>query len=103
MMETEFREESLVLAQKIVAHAQKKGLTPGQFATAWVLANRIVDSVIGGPRTLEQWDEYYGALDYVLDQEDEDVVDSLVTPGHPSTPGFNDPAYPFHGRLKRVD
>ena len=24
--------------------------------------------------------------------------DSLVTPGHPSTPGFNDPSYPFFGR-----
>lgn len=99
MMETEFREESLVMAQDFVAHAKKKGLTPGQFAVAWVLANRIVDSVIGGPRTLEQWEEYYGALDYQLDQEDEDFVDSLVRPGHPSTPGYSDPHYPLFGRI----
>lgn len=103
MMETEFREESFVIAQQFVAHAKKRGLTPGQFAFAWVLANRIVDSVIGGPRTLEQWEEYYGALDYRLDQADEDFVDSLVSPGHPSTPGFSDPHYPFYGRLKRGD
>lgn len=101
MMETEFREESLVIAQQFVAHAKKKGLTPGQFAVAWVLANGIIDSVIGGPRTLEQWEEYYGALDYRLDQEDEDFVDSLVSPGHPSTPGYSDPHYPMYGRLKR--
>jgi hypothetical protein len=25
-------------------------------------------------------------------------VDSLVAPGHPSTPGYNDPQYPFFGR-----
>ena len=99
MMETEFREESLVIAQKFVEHAKKKGITPGQLAFAWVLANRIVNSVIGGPRTLEQWEDYYGAVEYRLDQEDEDFVDSLVSPGHASTPGFNDPAYPFYGRL----
>ena len=101
MMETEFREESLVIAQKFKAHAGRKGLTSGQLAFAWVLSNRIIDSVIGGPRTLEQWTEYYGALNYVLDQEDEDFVDSLVHPGHPSTPGYNDPRYPLTGRLPR--
>ena len=31
--------------------------------------------------------------------EDEALVDSLVKPGHPSTPGYNDPQYPLHGRL----
>ncbi|HUU73779.1 MAG TPA: aldo/keto reductase [Burkholderiales bacterium] len=103
MMETEFREESLVIAQKFVEHARKKGITPGQFAFAWVLENRIIDSVIGGPRTLEQWEEYYGALDYRLDEDDEDFIDSLVSPGHPSSPGFTDPQYPFFGRLKRSD
>lgn len=102
MMETEFREESLVMAQKFKDHAERKGLTSGQFAFAWVLSNRIIDSVIGGPRTLEQWTEYYGALGYTLDEEDEQFVDSLVRPGHPSTPGFNDPRYPLHGRIPRA-
>jgi len=23
-----------------------------------------------------------------------------VPPGHPSTPGYNDPQYPFYGRLR---
>ncbi len=101
MMETEFREESLVLAQKFKERAEKRGLSPGQFAFAWVLSNRLIDSVIGGPRTLEQWTEYYGALGYTFDAEDEAFVDSLVRPGHPSTPGYNDPRYPFFGRLPR--
>ncbi len=34
----------------------------------------------------------------VLD-DDEALVDSLVRPGHPSTPGYNDPQYPFFGRI----
>lgn len=99
MLETEFRPESLEMAQKIKAHAERRGFTAGQFATAWVLANRIVTSVIGGPRTLDQWNDYYGALDRGLDAEDEALIDSLVRPGHPSTPGYNDPRYPFFGRV----
>jgi aryl-alcohol dehydrogenase (NADP+) len=101
MMETEFREESLAIAQKLKAHAEKKGMAAGDFAVGWVLANPIVSSVIGGPRTLEQWNGYLAALGKKLDAEDEALVDSLVRPGHPSTPGYNDPAYPLTGRPAR--
>jgi aryl-alcohol dehydrogenase (NADP+) len=99
IMETEFREESLAIAQTLRAHADKRGLSATQFAIAWLLANRIVSSVIAGPRTMEQWRDYLTALDKALDDEDEALVDSLVKPGHPSTPGYNDPAYPFYGRV----
>ena len=98
--ETEFREESLVIAQKLQDHARARGLTLAQFATAWVLAHRAVSSVIAGPRTLEQWQGYLPAVDAKLGAEDEALVDSFVRPGHPSTPGFNDPAYPLPGRTK---
>jgi aryl-alcohol dehydrogenase-like predicted oxidoreductase len=101
MMETEFREESLAIAQKIKAHAERKGMTPGHFAFAWVLANPIVTSVIAGPRTLEQWSDYLAGLGQRFDSEDEALVESLVRPGHPSTPGYNDPSYPLTGRPVR--
>ena len=99
MSETEFREESLVIAQTLKAHAQAKGITLAQFATAWVLAHRAVSSVIAGPRTLQQWQDYLPALDYTVAPDDEALVDSLVRPGHPSTPGFTDPAYPLNSRV----
>ncbi len=101
MMETEFRKESLAIAQKIKAFAEKKGMGAGHFAVNWVLNNSIVDSVIGGPRTLAQWQDYLKALEFKLDAKGEALVDSLVRPGHPSTPGFNDPQYPLSGRLAR--
>lgn len=98
MTETEFREESLRIAQQLQQHAQARGVTLAQFATAWVLAHRAVSSVIAGPRTLAQWKDYLPALDYVVTPEDETLIDSLVAPGHPSTPGFTDPAYPLSPR-----
>ena len=33
------------------------------------------------------------------EQADEALVDGLVAPGHPSTPGYNDPQYPIEGRV----
>ncbi len=99
ILETEFREESLAIAQRLKGHAEKKGMSAGHFAFNWVLANRVVSSVIGGPRTLEQWNDYLAALGKKFDGEDEALVDSLVRTGHPSTPGYNDPAYPMRGRI----
>ena len=98
MMQSEWREESLVIAQKIKTHAEALGVTSGQFAVAWVLNNRIISAPIAGPRTEEQFDDYLGALAYSFTEEDEALIDSLVPIGHPSTPGYSDPAYPIEGR-----
>jgi len=98
MAETEFREESLAIAQRLKSHAEARGITLAQFATAWVLAHRGVSAVLAGPRTLAQWQDYAPALGYQVTAEDEALIDSLVAPGHPSTPGYNDPAYPLAAR-----
>ena len=99
MMETEFREESFAIAQILNAHAHKTGRTLVQFALAWLWANSIVTSVIAGPRTLAQWQDYLDAIGTPWTADDDALVDSLVAPGHPSTPGYNDPQYPFFGRV----
>jgi aryl-alcohol dehydrogenase-like predicted oxidoreductase len=98
MMETEWRAESLAIAQRIVEHARQRGMTPVQFALRWLLANRFVTSPIVGPRDLAQVEAYLAALPFTFAPEDEALVDSLVPVGHPSTPGYNDPAYPIEGR-----
>src|SRR6478735_4991227 len=102
MMQTEWRPESLKLAQEIKRHAESKGITAGQFAVSWVLNSSFVSAVIAGPRTEEQWDDYLKALDYRFTAEDEALIDRLVVSGHPSTPGFNDPGYPIEGRRART-
>ena len=98
LMQTEFREESFAIARTLQAHAAKSGRTPVQFALAWLWANRIVSSAIAGPRTLAQWQDYVAAIGTPWSAEDEALVDSLVRPGHPSTPGYSDPQYPVYGR-----
>ena len=96
--QTEFRPESLEISQQFTAHAQRRGMSPTQLAIAWVLNNQLVNGVIGGPRTLEQWKDYLAALSLRLEAQDESFIDALVPPGYASTHGYNDPMYPLTGR-----
>ena len=102
IMETEWRPESLAIAQTLKAHAAAKGRTLVELAVAWVLNNQAITSVITGPRTFEQWITYPTALSYPWSADDEALVDSLVRPGHPSTPGYTDPGYPVEGRFPKA-
>ncbi len=101
MLETEWRPESLAVAAAVAEHARARGMAPGRFAMAWVLNNGLVTSAIGGPRTEAQWEDYVQCLSVRLDAADEALVNRLVPPGHASTPGYNDPAYPIEGRVPR--
>ncbi|MDD0976158.1 aldo/keto reductase [Pseudomonas fontis] len=101
ILETEWRPESLEIAQKIHAYTADKGVGMVEFAIAWVLNNQHISSAIVGPRTEAQWDTYSGALEVKITAEDEAFIDSLVAPGHASTPGYNDVAHFVSGRLAR--
>lgn len=99
ILETEWRPESLAIAERIAQHAAQRGISAATFALSWVLNNKLVTTAIAGPRTEEQWDGYVTALDYRFTAEDEALVDELVTEGHASTHGFNDPSHPLEGRV----
>ncbi|MES0138592.1 aldo/keto reductase [Mesorhizobium sp. M0016] len=101
--EAEWRPESIEIARQIAAHAKSRGVSAADFALAWVLNNRLITAAIAGPRTEEQWDSYAKALDFRLTAEDEAFVDRLVTAGHASTHGFNDPSHPVEGRVPRSE
>ncbi|MCB4821610.1 aldo/keto reductase [Roseicella aerolata] len=99
ILETELRPESLEIAQRIRDHAAAKGASPAHLAINWVLNNRLVTGCILGPRTEAHLEDYLAALAYRFTAEDEALIDGLVAPGHPSTPGYNDPQYPIEGRI----
>lgn len=102
ILESEFRPESLKLAQDIKSHAESRGMTAAQFALNWVLNNKLVNSVIAGPRTMQHWQDYLTALDHAFNDTDEAFIDTLVTPGFSSTPFFGDVKLPARGRHARA-
>jgi aryl-alcohol dehydrogenase-like predicted oxidoreductase len=97
--QTELREESFEVAQKLKARADARGVKLSHFALAWCLANPIVTSVIIGPRTMEQFEDNLGYVKCTIGPEDEAAVDALVPPGEHTGKGYTDPAYPVTGRL----
>lgn len=99
LMQTEWRPKSLELAQLLQKYVEGKGVKSGQFALAWVIANKRVTAAIAGARTESQWDDHLGALVYQVTKEDEAFINDLIPPGHTSLGGFTDPAHPFNGRV----
>jgi aryl-alcohol dehydrogenase (NADP+) len=102
LLQTELRDESLRLSQQLVEFARTRGLTPTALALAWVWNNALVHGLVGGPRTMAQWQEYLDALHVAFTAADEAHISGLVPAGHASTPGYTDPLYPVTGRLPRT-
>src|SRR5260370_11139626 len=61
MIQTEWRPESLRIAQTIKRHAEARGFTAGHFATAWVLNTKLLTGTPPGPRTRAHWHHYLQA------------------------------------------
>ena len=99
ILQTELREESYEVTQKLKPLADAHGKTLTQFSLAWVLANPTITSLIIGPRTMEQLEDNLGCLDCTLTAADETAIDQLVPPGEHTGKGYNDPAYPVLGRV----
>jgi len=102
ILDSEIRDESLEIAQTLKAHAEARGMTAAEFAVKWVLNNKAVASVIGGPKNMNQWEGYVSALAKDFTPADEALVDELVTPGFSSTPFYGDPKLPPRGRDPEV-
>jgi aryl-alcohol dehydrogenase-like predicted oxidoreductase len=96
--ETEMRPEVLEAAAAFHAHVAPSGRASGDVALQWVLANRIVSSVLIGPRTLEQTRAYLAAMACPFGPEDEAAVDRLA-PSGAVIGAWSDPKYPYRGRV----
>ena len=81
---------------------EKTGRTPTQFALAWLWANRIVTSVIAGPRTLEQWKDYVAALGTPWTRRGRGAGRLAGAPGPSVDARLQRSEYPFFGAAARV-
>lgn len=94
----DMKKESFEIVERVKTYLKDRDVSPAEFAVGWLLNNKLVTSVIGGPRTLAQWNTYVKALNHTFTSEDEAFVNGLVAPGHPATPGYTWPRYPVQGR-----
>jgi aryl-alcohol dehydrogenase-like predicted oxidoreductase len=98
MLQAEWRDESLLVAQALADYARRTGTTASALALQWVQANRRVSSVICGPRTEAQWDDYMKPAPRAFTADDEAFIDQLVLPGKSSSLRHLDPHHPVEGR-----
>jgi aryl-alcohol dehydrogenase-like predicted oxidoreductase len=95
--QTEMRPELIAAAARIDAHARATGRKTADLALQWVLANRIITSVLIGPKSLEQLQGYLAAMAATFTPEDEAAFEAVVPTG--AVVGtFSDPRYPYRGR-----
>ncbi len=93
--------EALQIAAEIKKRAEAKGMTAGDLSLNWVLNNRIVSSVIAGPRTLAHWKAYLGSLKHDFTAEDEAFFEKLVPSCHPLEINYHQRKDPPLGRLPK--
>ena len=99
ILESEMREDSFVVANKILQMSSDIGRTVSQIALNWVIRNKLITSAVIGPRTLQQYEDNLAALNWDLDIDLLDQIDSLVPPGEHTGSGYNDPLNTVKGRV----
>jgi aryl-alcohol dehydrogenase-like predicted oxidoreductase len=71
------------------ALAKEKGCTPSQIALAWVAQQPAITGPIIGPRTMEQLEDYLGALAVKFSAEDLARIDKVAPPGRAIVPYYD--------------
>ena len=73
-------ETSYAVVDGVGALAQARGKSISQVAIQWTLANPLVNSIIIGPRTLEQLEDNLGADGWRLTPEEVERLNTLAPP-----------------------
>lgn len=78
--------------------AADKKCKPIHIALAWNLSRAFISSVLIGPRTESQLDEYLKALDIKLTPKDEELINSVSTPGEHVVSYYGEPLADFSSK-----
>jgi aryl-alcohol dehydrogenase-like predicted oxidoreductase len=98
ILKRDFRETNFQFVEAVKKQIEGRDLSMIDFAMLWLLNNKLVTSVIAGPRTLEQFEAYLAYSGKEFTAEDEALVDSLCATGCATSHNFVDPRYPPTGR-----
>jgi aryl-alcohol dehydrogenase-like predicted oxidoreductase len=71
-------EQAFDVAERFVAHAKERGITPAQLALAWVLGEPRVTCPILGARTVEQLEDSLGGFDVELSREERAGIPAVL-------------------------
>jgi aryl-alcohol dehydrogenase-like predicted oxidoreductase len=74
-------EQNRVIVQRVKAIADRKGVTPGQLALAWVLSKGDDLVPIPGTKRREYLEENAGAVNVTLTEEDLRRIDEAIPRG----------------------
>jgi aryl-alcohol dehydrogenase-like predicted oxidoreductase len=82
-------QDGIEIGQAFAARAQDKNCSAAQLAVAWVLRQPGISGALLGPRTATQLEELLPSIEVVVDDDDIEFCDALVTPGTHVTSYFN--------------
>jgi aryl-alcohol dehydrogenase-like predicted oxidoreductase len=82
--ERRFTEENWAVLDAVRKIADARDATPVQVSLAWLLAKDVVDAPIVGPKRLDHREEYAGALDLSLTDEEVARIEAPKTPRWPA-------------------
>lgn len=71
---------------RVAELADEKGATPVQISVAWLLAQEAVDAPIVGPESVEQLEEYLGAQDVSLTDDEQAYLEEPVDEARDAAP-----------------
>jgi aryl-alcohol dehydrogenase-like predicted oxidoreductase len=74
-------DRALEAVESYLGFCDQRGVTPAQFALAWVHVQPGVTSPIIGPKSLQQLDDYIAALSIEVSDDDKKEIDKIFPPG----------------------
>ncbi|MEM7734196.1 MAG: aldo/keto reductase [Deinococcota bacterium] len=83
-----FNEAALNVLTTLTNLSNEKGCTPAQLATAWVMQQAGITSVIMGPRTETQLESYLGSLELSLSSDELAQLDAAAPAGRTTVPYY---------------
>lgn len=84
------------IAEEIERLSTEKGCTPTQLALAWYLRQPGITSVIIGPRTQAQLEDYLGVLNVSLAEKELEKLNALAPPGLVAVPYYKQDGWEPH-------